>query len=373
MKFSVFVALSSVAGAFASPAPAPQITGVTVTCSTGDRTQNHQCCRWFSIRKEVQAELFNNGKCGVANSAKGARRVLQTFFHDAIGWSPALTATGQFGGGGADGSIIAHSQIETTFVPNRALGPTIEALRAIAIRNSVSFGDILNFANAVGLSNCPGAPRLEFLAGKANISHPSPPGLIPGPGNTVDTILNRMGDAGFSAAETVDLLTAHTMASQEALNLNPAAARAPFDSTPAVFDSQFFIETLLKGTVFTTGGPGFGEVLSPLPGEFRMQSDFAIARDPRTACRWQSMMADSTLMASRFRAAAAKLSVLGFDRRTLFDCSDTIPIPLTRVDKPFIPAGLTRKDLEGFCTANPLPTIAVVGGTTLQTVAPALP
>ncbi|TFK27222.1 heme peroxidase [Coprinopsis marcescibilis] len=397
MKFATFVALSVVTGVFASPQDAGTSTitipgigdgiqlGPIALCSNGRIIRRSQCCKWFRVIPQLQTEVFNNGQCH-----KGTRRVLQTFFHDAIGFSPALTNAGQFGS--LDGSIIAHSGIETTFIPNRALGPTIEALRSIAIRNGVSFGDILNFANTVGLGNCPGAPKLEFLAGKSNSSQVSPPGLIPGPGNSATTILNRMGDAGFTSDETVDLLAAHTIASQEALNLNPASARAPFDSTPAVFDSQVFIEVLLKGTVFTTGGPGIQEVLSPLPGEFRMQSDFALARDPRTSCRWQSNMSkfdfldadlnlianthiiigNSALVASRFRAAVAKLSVLGFDRNTLDDCSDVVPNPRPQATNPHIPGGLTNGDLEGFCAGTPLPTFPESPGP-LATVAAALP
>ncbi|KAI0812406.1 hypothetical protein BC629DRAFT_1589180 [Irpex lacteus] len=47
----------------------------------------------------------------------------------------------------------------------------------------------------------------------------------------------------------------------------------PFDSTPSFFDNQFFVESLLKGTAFTDNGQG-GEVTSPIPGEFCLQSDF---------------------------------------------------------------------------------------------------
>ena len=46
------------------------------------------------------------------------------------------------------------------------------------------------------------------------------------------------------------------------------------------FDAQFFVETMLNGTL-TPGAAiqaGSGEVLSPYPGEFRLQSDFLIAR-----------------------------------------------------------------------------------------------
>jgi hypothetical protein len=52
----------------------------------------------------------------------------------------------------------------------------------------------------------------------------------------------------------------------------------PFDSTPGIFDTQFFVETQLRGTVFpgTTGNQG--EVMSPLKGELRLLSDHLMAR-----------------------------------------------------------------------------------------------
>ena len=55
-------------------------------------------------------------------------------------------------------------------------------------------------------------------------------------------------------------------------------------------DSQVFLEVLLKGTLFPGNGSQPGEVLSPLHGEMRLQSDFAISQDPRTACFWQDMI-----------------------------------------------------------------------------------
>ena len=53
---------------------------------------------------------------------------------------------------------------------------------------------------------------------------------------------------------------------------------APFDSTPSDFDAQFFVETMLNGTLVPGNGLQDGEVLSPYPGEFRLQSDFALSR-----------------------------------------------------------------------------------------------
>lgn len=65
------------------------------------------------------------------------------------------------------------------------------------------------------MSNCPGAPRLEFLAGRANTSQASPDGLVPEPFDSADTIIARFADAGFSANEIVDLLASHTVAAQD--------------------------------------------------------------------------------------------------------------------------------------------------------------
>ena len=42
--------------------------------------------------------------------------------------------------------------------------------------------------------------------------------------------------------------SSHTIAAAD--KVDPTVPGSPFDSTPAVFDTQFFVETLLKGTVF---------------------------------------------------------------------------------------------------------------------------
>lgn len=111
------------------------------------------------------------------------------------------------------------------------------------------------------------------------------------------------------------------------------------------FDTQFFLETLLKGVDFPVGGTNDGsvpgEVKSPLPqgdgdnvGELRLASDFSFARDPRTACHWQGFINQQAKMASEFKAAMAKLSVLGQDKAHLIDCTEALPpVVATKVNK----------------------------------------
>lgn len=103
---------------------------------------------------------------------------------------------------------------------------------------------------------------------------------------------------------------------------------------------------------------GVGEVESPLPltvapnsGELRLQSDFELARDNRTACIWQGMISEwpvciiqtqsyrlfvdqEELMASKFKAAMSKMAIIGHNREDLIDCYAVVPQPVPALGKP---------------------------------------
>lgn len=98
----------------------------------------------------------------------------------------------------------------------------------------------IQFAGAVALTNCPGAPRLQFLAGRPDAKFPSPPLLVPSPAGPVENILARMDDAGFTPDDTVALLAAHSLARQK--NVDYSVVGLPLDSTPGIFDSQIYLE-----------------------------------------------------------------------------------------------------------------------------------
>ncbi|KAF5354502.1 hypothetical protein D9758_012405 [Tetrapyrgos nigripes] len=324
-------------------------------CNNGKRTANAQCCVWFDVLDDLQANLFDN-ECG-----EEVHESLRLTFHDAIGFSKELNRKGQFGGNGADGSIMHFIDIEGAFPANNGVDDIVELQRPLAIKHGVSFGDFIQFAGAVGVSNCPGSPRLEFLAGRPNVTQPSPPDLVPEPSDPIDQILKRFADAGFTPNELVALLASHSIAAQD--HVNPNIAGSPFDSTPGLFDSQFFIETLLVGDTIPGGGKlQVGEVRSPLEGELRLQSDARIARHPGTACEWQSFVDNHDRMANAFRAAMSKMAILGQNRNKLVDCSDVIPVPAANTKQPTLPAGKTMADIEGSCKATPFPTLTADSG-----------
>ncbi|KAJ7074766.1 manganese-repressed peroxidase [Mycena amicta] len=339
-------------------------------CSKGRTTVQQSCCVWYDVMDDIQKNLFAGGTC----NRKVEQRLLLTF-HDAIGISSKYLDVSSGGGAGAplsslngdskllraDGSIIQHSDVETTYIANKGLIPIINQQRVVAISHKVSFADIIQFAGAIGLSNCPGSPRLEFLAGRHNNSiGPSPNGLIPGPADNVTATIARFADAGLSVSEMVDLLASHSVAAQH--SLDASIPGAPLDSTPGTFDSQFFVETLLKGTLFPGTGNGSAESQSPLKGEFRMQSDYAIARDPRTACEWQALASNEALMRHRFRAAMAKMATLGQVRSALTDCSDIIPAAVPLRNGPYLPAGKHISDIQASCKGTPFPNLPTAPG-----------
>ena len=297
------------------------------------------------MRDDLQNNLFD-GECG-----EDAHESLRLTFHDAIGFSKS----GKLKGTGADGSMILFAPIETAFAANDGIDDSVDALSPFLTRHLVTAGDLIQFAGAVGVSNCPGAPRLEFLAGRPNATFPADDGTVPLPQSDVTTILERMEDGGFTPAELIHLLASHTVARSDTLVAGHEAV--PFDSTPFTFDTQIFLEVLLKGTgvPFGVNNTDGAEVDSPIPesGEMRLQSDFALARDFRTACAWQSMVDNQELMMSNFKSAMAKLAIVGHNARDLVDCSEVVPIPKAPLGKPAtFPAGTSRADVQQAC---PLP------------------
>ncbi|GJJ13039.1 hypothetical protein Clacol_007288 [Clathrus columnatus] len=335
--------ISSFFAAVISAAPSSESTSL-VTCPDGNRVHHRACCPLFALREDLQRNL-EEGQV--------------------------------FPGGGADGSMLVFPDVEPNFPANLGISDSVEALLPfLSSHPEISAGDLIQFAGAVGISNCPGAPRLQFLLGRPNATAPAPEGLIPEPQDTVTSILARMSDGGnFSPDEVIALLASHSIARSD--HVDPTIRAVPFDSTPFTFDTQIFLEVLLKGVGFP-GIPGnLGEVESPLPigeglnvGEMRLQSDFALARDPRTACTWQGFVNEQEKMSIAFQAAMAKLAIIGQDATHFVDCSEVVPIPVFSVNKPAtFPATKTCADIQQACLSFPFPSLASDPGAT-ETIIP---
>ncbi|KLO08679.1 manganese peroxidase 2 [Schizopora paradoxa] len=330
-----------------------------VACPDGVHTAtNEACCVFHSLADHLQTITFNF-TCG-----EDAHEALRLTFHDAIGFSFMNEALG----GGADGSIMIFEDTELMDPANNGVDDAIDNLRPLLTMFDISAGDLIQFAGAVAVSNCPGAPKLEFMAGRPNATHPAALGLVPKPEDPVDMIFARMEDAGFSPTELVGLLASHSIARSDTLIDNRQAV--PFDSTPFTFDTQIFLEVLLAGQESQTLPAAAGEVAAQVPnplvaqGEMRLQSDFAIAHSTESNCFWQSLVNDQNNMMIHFHDAMAKLAVVGQDTSKMIDCSEAIPEPVPPVAKPAtFPAGTGPELLQLSCTENiPFPSLATDPG-----------
>ncbi|KAJ7594778.1 manganese peroxidase isozyme precursor [Mycena floridula] len=326
-------------------------TPALTKCSDGTVVGHAACCALIPVIADMQENLFDGGECG-----EEVHESLRLTFHDAMGFSPTK------GGGGADGSIVIFDEIETAFHANGGIDDIVDVQIPFIFRSGLTPGDFIQLAGAVGVSNCAGAPRLNFFLGRPNATAPSPDLLLPEPFDSVTKILARFADAGFSPAEVVALLASHSVAAADLVD--PTIPGTPFDSTPSLFDSQFFIEVQMKGTLFPGTGPNEGEAMSGIHGEIRLESDGALARDPRTACEWQSFVNNQSKLQSAFKAAMLKLSVLGQNINRMIDCSDVIPVPapLPATAGPHLPPGTSLKDIEAACRATPFPHLTAPAG-----------
>ncbi|KAJ7168940.1 manganese peroxidase [Mycena filopes] len=339
---------------FALSASVRAVPAQGTICPDGTRVGNTACCPFIPLAKDLQENLFDN-ECG-----EDAHEVIRLVFHDSI----AISQKNPSAGGGADGSMLLFPDVEPNFNASEGVEGSVQNLLPFLHKYNVSARDLVQFAGAVALSNCPGAPQLEFMAGRPNKTFAAIDGLIPTyPMSTGGlNAVARFADAGnFSPFEVVALLSAHSIARAD--HVDPNLDAAPFDSTPFVYDTQVFLEMLLQGTG-NGSSPNSGEVSSPLPrgsgndtGELRLQSDFAIAHVPRTACYWQGFVNQQDHMASSFKAAMAKLGLLGQDRAKLVDCSAVVPPTVkTHVKPASFPATKSAKDLQLSCN-QPFPSL----------------
>ncbi|KAF5391594.1 hypothetical protein D9757_002545 [Collybiopsis confluens] len=375
---SIFLPLSTLAIGYSVLVKAAPSTRGAV-CSDGTVVSNSVCCDFIPLAKDLTENFFEN-EC-----SEKAHEVLRLSFHDAIAFSQSK---GPAAGGGADGSMLIFPDVEPNYAANNGIIDSVEDLSPFLSSGkypSISAGDLIQFGAAVAVGLCPGAPRLEFLAGRPNATAPAIDGLVPEPQDSVDEILARFQDAAnLDGEDIVSLLVSHTVARADHVDSDIAAA--PFDSTPFTFDSQFFLETLLEGVGFPNTTNNTGEVASPLPlgqgksvGEIRLQSDLALARDPRTACFWQGMITyhffpidEEVLMAARFKAAMAKMAIIGHDAKDLVDCSAVVPKPVAALKIPAMyPATKSFRDVQQACP-SPFPSLSTAPGAE-ETIIPHCP
>ncbi|KAJ6631861.1 hypothetical protein B0H10DRAFT_1937616 [Mycena sp. CBHHK59/15] len=267
------------------------------TCSKCRTAAAASCCVWFDVLDDIQLKLYSIISLFISWANPPISRSMEENVERKF-----ISGLG----------VVANNGIETFRTHAQGLFRRL-------VKDLTQTYPSIQFSGAVGVSNCLGAPRLEFLAGHLNFSLPSPPGLVQDLFDPVDKIVARFGNAGFSRNEIIDLLGPLTLSSL----------------------SRPFLPEVSSPEMEATRVKCFPHSL----GEFRLQLGFAIARDPRIACEWQSFVAGYSR--SNSQTPYQLLQSLLFD-------PDVIPAPKP-LTKPFLLAGKTLKDIDVSWKASPFP------------------
>lgn len=137
----------------------------------------------------------------------------------------------------------------------------------------------------------------------------APNGLLPSISSNADTLIALFADKTISAHEMTALVGAHTTSKQFFQNISQY--RAPQDTTPGVWDVNFYNETLQPKVQRNV---------------FRFASDSVIANDSRCSTEWNAFIGDQTHWNEDYASAYVRMSMLGVNViNQLVECSHTLP------------------------------------------------
>jgi hypothetical protein len=258
------------------------------------------CCPWFYISLLLTGAF--TGPTGRCNSL--ARAAIRLGFHDAGTWSKSLAAAGQ-DYGGADGSIALAG--ESTRPENHGLESIIAKTIALQKLFGVGMGDLIQFQAQHATVTCPLGPRIRFFAGRKDSSIPAPDGLLPGVNQSADDLIALFNDKTIPPHQLAALLGAHSTSEQ--FFVNTAAAGQPQDSTPGVWDTAFYNQTL--------------QPTAP-NNVFRFKSDLVLSQDPRINDEWKVFAGPGgqSHWNEDYASAYTRLSLLGVNNiNSLVECT----------------------------------------------------
>ncbi|KAJ5186846.1 heme peroxidase [Penicillium cf. viridicatum] len=271
--------------------------------------QADSCCVWDFVQEELVESFRNeNGTCNGL-----ARASVRLGFHDTGAWSKSS------GAGGADGSLLLSSD-----EINRPENNGLQEIRTKALqlldkcpRYGVNAADLVQFMHNVATVTCPLGPRLLTLVGRHDRREANPMGLIPSNKATDATFLIELfQNKTFTARDLAALFGAHTVAQQ--LYVDPSKAGQTLDSTPGVWDMNFYREMALS---------------EPPSGVFRLPSDEALSLADGTSSRFEAftdVTFGQTVWNQEYSAAYVRLSLLGVNNiNRLTDCTKVLPGSVT--------------------------------------------
>ncbi|KAF2645879.1 heme peroxidase [Massarina eburnea CBS 473.64] len=233
---------------------------------------------WTEVATDLQSSFVSDGTCTDA-----ARQAIRLSFHDCFP-------------GSCDGSIITANEC-TDRGENSQMTEICGTLGEKSTSFNVSNADLIQFAAAIGIASCDGGFTTSFYAGRTDTDTANPTGQMPGANINATALVSLFTSKGFTKTELVALSGAHTIGKQ----LNGSA----MDTSVGKFDSGFY-----KSVSDGSANP--------------INADKYMSNSSDTKTEWNSVGASQTSFQDAFVPAMEKMSLMGWDKADLTDCSDII-------------------------------------------------
>ncbi|KAF2735726.1 heme peroxidase, partial [Polyplosphaeria fusca] len=260
------------------------------------------CCQWYFISEELtEAFTETDGQCNDM-----ARAAIRLGFHDAGTWSQSLAAAGH-DFGGADGSLALFFEEERP--ENGGLFEITELARDIYYRYDVNMADVIQYMSIHATVSCPLGPRLRAYIGRIDAIQPASDGLLPDVHAPADDLIALFEDKTITPHMLAALVGAHSTSKQ--FGVEHSRKGAPQDSTPGVWDVDFYNQTLEE---------------ADSECYFKFESDVKLSTHPRVKDEWVAFIDDQDHWNEDYAAAYLRLSLLGVNNiNNLKECSKTLP------------------------------------------------
>jgi L-ascorbate peroxidase len=200
---------------------------------------------------------------------------------------------------------------EETRPENNGLQTIRTLLRAVQSKFNVGYADLAQYAHNHATITCPKGPRVRTFVGRKDATKPAPTGLLPDVHDSPDNLIKLFENKGFSAHDLAALVGAHAAAKQRFVD--PSKAGFPLDTTPGVWDVEFYNDTLQEPAN---------------PNIFILPSDKALSRHAKIEDEWRSFVGDQRHWNEDYAKAFVRMSLLGVEMEALgalTDCTRTLP------------------------------------------------
>lgn len=132
--------------------------------------------------------------------------------------------------------------------------------------------DLIQMGATIATVVCPLGPRIRSFVGRKDNAKAGPTGLLPDVNDSADKIIKLFQAKTIDPHDLAALVGAHTTSQQHFVNT--ARDGDPQDSTPGVWDVEFYGET----------------VSSTPPRVLKFASDVALSKDSRVKDEWNEFI-----------------------------------------------------------------------------------